>query len=61
MSGSIDEEVSIYDNDSEDYDQSNVLERNTVTITSDKIVASARKWKQEQESNPHFVAPIHTG
>lgn len=55
----MDEEASIYDNDIEDYDQ-NVFEENTIAITSDKIVMSTRKWQQEQESNPHFVAANHT-
>lgn len=36
----IDEEKApIYNNDGENYDESNVLEENTITITSDKIVA----------------------
>lgn len=48
------EKASIYDNDGEDYDESNVLEENTATGTSDKRVVSTCKW-QEWESDPYLV------
>lgn len=54
----IDEEKAlIYDNDDKDYDENNALEENSDAILSNKIVVSARKWQQEQESDPILLWP----
>lgn len=47
----IEEKVQIYDSDSEDYDESNILEENTAAIMTDKVVVLACKWQKEPESS----------